>query len=314
MAKHLVTGGAGFIGSNLIEKLLQKGEKVKALDNFSTGKKENIKDFLKDPNFQFFKIDLRNKRELRKAFAGVDFIFHLAALSSVIDSIFDPQSTFENNVIGTLNLLNVARKYKIKKIVFASSAAVYGPGSNSQREDIIPNPISPYALSKLIGEKLCQLFSRIYNIPTICLRYFNVFGPWQDPNSEYAAVIPKFITAYLKNKSPIIFGDGEQVRDFTFIEDVVEASLKAANSKFRSGEVFNVASGKSISVLELVKILNEIFSRNIKPIFRKERPGDIKFSFADITKIKKNLSWNPKTDIRKGLIKTIEWFKKNEKK
>lgn len=314
MAKYLVTGGAGFIGSNLVKKLLQKRERVVALDNFSSGRKENIKEFFKNSNFKFVRGDLRKPKDVEKAISGADFIIHLAATSSVEISISNPTFAFENNVIGTLNLLDIARRYKkIKKIVFASTAGVYGESSIPQKESAPTSPISPYALSKLTGEKLCRVFSEIYKVPTICLRYFNVFGPYRDPHSEYSGVISKFISNFLKNKRPIIFGDGKQVRDFIFVDDVVEATLKAANSKFHSGEIFNVASGKSISILELIEILNEIFSRDVKPIFKEEKPGDIKFSYADIKKIKESLSWYPKTEVKEGLFKTIEWFKKNER-
>jgi len=314
MAKYLVTGGAGFIGSNIAEKLLKNGQKVVVLDDISTGRKQNIKDFFRNPNFKFFQGNLKNQKDVEKAIKGVDFALHQAAIPSVGRSILDPKTTFEANVLGTLNLLIAARKFKIKKIVYASSSSVYGPTEAlPKREDMVPNPISPYALSKFTGEKLCQIFSKIYGLPIICLRYFNVFGPRQNPYSEYAAVIPKFIFAFLKNEKPVIYGDGKQSRDFTFVENVVEANLIAAKSKFSSGEVFNIACGKQTSLLELIDILNGIFSKNIKPIFKQERLGDIKHSFADNKKAKKELGWQPKTNLKEGLIKTIEWLKQNEK-
>jgi len=313
MKKYLVTGGAGFIGSNIVERLLKMGEGVVVLDNLSTGRKENIKDFLKNPNFEFIQGDLRNQKDIEKAIEGADFILHQAAIPSVTRSILDPKSTFEANAIGTLNLLICAKKYKVKKIVYASSSSIYGPGPVPKKEEMIPNPISPYALSKFTGERLCQVFSKIYKIPTICLRYFNVFGPRQNPHSEYAAVIPKFIFAFFKNERPIIYGDGRQTRDFTFVENVIEANLIATKSQFNSGEVFNIACSKQTSLLELIDILNRIFPKNIKPIFRTGRPGDIKYSFADNKKAKKGLRWQPKISLEEGLIKTINWFKKNEK-
>jgi len=313
MKKYLVTGGAGFIGSNIVERLLKMGEGVVVLDNLSTGRKENIKDFLKNPNFEFIQGDLRNQKDIEKAIEGADFILHQAAIPSVTRSILDPKSTFEANAIGTLNLLICAKKYKVKKIVYASSSSIYGPGPVPKKEEMIPNPISPYALSKFTGERLCQVFSKIYKIPTICLRYFNVFGPRQNPHSEYAAVIPKFIFAFFKNERPIIYGDGRQTRDFTFVENVIEANLIATKSQFNSGEVFNIACSKQTSLLELIDILNRIFPKNIKPIFRTGRPGDIKYSFADNKKAKKGLRWQPKISLEEGLIKTIDWFKKNEK-
>jgi len=305
----LVTGGAGFIGSNLVEKLLELGAKVIVFDNLSTGRKENIKDFFKNPDFKFIKGDLRNQKEIEKATRGVDYIFHQAAIPSVSRSILDPKSTFESNALGTLNLLNAAKKYKVKKIVYASSSSIYGPNPVlPKQENMPPNPVSPYAVSKFAGEKLCQIFSKIYDLPTICLRYFNIFGPRQNPHSEYAAVIPKFIFAFLNHERPIIYGDGEQTRDFTHVENVVEANLKALHSKFNNGEIFNIACGKKTSILELLAILNRIFSKNLKPYFKEKRPGEIKHSFADISKAKKELEYNPKVSLEKGLKKTIQWF------
>lgn len=304
----LVTGGAGFIGSNLVERLLELEEKVVVFDNLSTGRKENIRVFLKNPNFKFIRGDLRNQKEIERAVRGVDYIFHQAAIPSVNRSVLDPKSTFEANTLGTLNLLIVAKKNKVKKIVYASSSSVYGPGPLPKKEEMPLNPISPYALSKLTGEKLCQMFSKIYDLPTICLRYFNVFGPRQNPRSEYAAVIPKFIFAFLNHQRPVIYGDGKQTRDFTYAENVIEANLKALDSQFNNGEIFNIACGRETSILELLAILNRIFSKNMKPYFKKKRPGDIKHSFADISKSKKELGYNPKVSLEKGLEKTIQWF------
>ncbi|HDY72632.1 MAG TPA: SDR family NAD(P)-dependent oxidoreductase [bacterium] len=311
----LVTGGAGFIGSNIVEKLLQLGEKVIVFDNLSTGKKENLRIFLKNPNFSLFLGDLRNQKEIEKAVKKSDYILHQAASPSVRRSILDPKSTFETNVLGTLNLLVAAKKYKVKKLVYASSCSVYGPTKIlPNKEDISPNPISPYALSKFTGEKLCQTFSKIYGLSTICLRYFNVFGPRQNPYSEYAAVIPKFVSAFLRNKKPIIYGSGQQTRDFIYVENVVDVNLKALYSKFNKGETFNIACGKQTSLLEVICILNNIFTRKVKPHFKKERPGDIEYSYANILKAKDELGYVPKVSFENGLKMTIEWFIQYEQK
>lgn len=311
--KILVTGGAGFIGSNLVEKLLQKKAMVIVFDNLSTGRKENIKNFLNKPNFRFIKGDLRDQKAVERVVKKVDFIFHQAAVPSVARSILDPKTSFDSNVIGTINLFNAAKKYGIKKIVYASSSSIYGLTKTlPKKEEMPPNPISPYALSKYTGEKLSQIFSKIFGLPTVCLRYFNVFGPKQNPHSEYAAVIPKFIFALLNNESPVIYGDGKQTRDFTYVENVVEANLKAFYSKFNKGEIFNIACGQPISLLKFFDKLNEIFSKNIKPRFAKERPGDIRHSFADISKAKKMLDYHPKISFEGGLKKTINWFLENQ--
>ncbi|MGB2783622.1 MAG: NAD-dependent epimerase/dehydratase family protein, partial [Atribacterota bacterium] len=218
MAKYLVTGGAGFIGSNIIKRLLEIGEFVRVVDNFSTGRKENIKEFIKEPNFEFIEGDLTNLSVYRKAVKGMDFVLHQAAIPSVPRSISDPLTINDSNIVGTLNLLVAARDEKVKKFVYASSSSIYGDSPKlPKREDFPINPISPYALTKYTGERYTQLFWQVYKLPTICLRYFNVFGPKQDPNSQYAAVIPKFIIALLKGEKPIIYGDGRQSRDFTYI-------------------------------------------------------------------------------------------------
>jgi nucleoside-diphosphate-sugar epimerase len=310
--KVLVTGGAGFIGSNIAEKLMKLGAKVIVFDNLSTGRKENIKDFLEKPNFKFIRGDLRNQKEIEDAVSEVEYILHQAAIPSVQRSIEDPKSTFEANVLGTLNLLLAAKKHKVKKIVYASSSSIYGPGPVPKKEDMVPNPISPYALSKFTGEKLCQIFSQIYNLPTVCLRYFNVFGPRQDPKSEYAAVIPKFILAFLNNEKPVIYGDGLQSRDFTFVENVVMANLKGLGSQSEKGEISNIACGKQTNLLELIDILNKVFSRDIKPDFDKERSGDIKHSFAKISRAQKELNYSPIVFLEEGLERTINWFKENK--
>jgi nucleoside-diphosphate-sugar epimerase len=310
MAKYLVTGGAGFIGSNIVEKLLSKKQHVIVLDNLSTGKEENIKPFLKNPLFEFMKADIRNKDEISEAIKDVDYVIHQAAIASVNLSFENPAESFDVNTIGTLNLLQAASKNKIKKFVFASSSSVYGMADGKTSEKIHKGPISPYALSKSFGEELCRLFSKEFKVPTVCLRYFNVFGPRQNIFSEYSAVIPKFISAFIKGESPIVFGTGKQTRDFVYVKDVAEANLKAAKSKFKDGEIFNVASGKSISLLQLINTLNKIFSERKKPIFKKKKSGDIMHSHADIEKIKKELRWLPKNNFEKCISTTSDWIKK----
>jgi len=270
---------------------------------------------LNNPNFKFVRGDLRKQKEVENVVRKADYISHQAAIPSVSRSILDPKHTFETNVLGTLNLLLAAKKYKVKKIVYASSSSIYGPTEIlPKKEEMPPNPVSPYALSKFTGEKLCQIFSKIYGFPTICLRYFNVFGKKQDADSEYAAVIPKFIEAFLNNQKPVVFGDGKQTRDFTFIENVVEANLKALFSKFKNGEVFNIACGEQTSLLELISILNNIFAKKVKPHFKQKRPGDVKHSLADISKAKNKLGYVPKVSFEEGLRLTINWFAKHEQR
>jgi len=304
MATYLVTGGAGFIGSNIVEELLEQGQKIRVLDNFSTGKKENISPFL--DRIELIEGDIRNYHTVRKAVEGVHFVLHQAALPSVPRSIKNPIMTNEVNVGGTLNILHAAKDGGVKRVVYASSSSVYG---NSvvlpKREDMSPNPLSPYAVSKLAGEKYCQVFYQIYGLETVCLRYFNVFGPKQDPNSQYSAVIPKFIVAIKEDKRPVIYGDGKQSRDFTFVANVVEANMLACKANDAVGKVFNIACSKRHSLINLVDSLNRIFGSDIKPVFTEPRKGDVKHSLADIQKAKKILNYKVKVDFLSGLRLTI---------
>ena len=304
---YLVTGGAGFIGSHIVEELVKRGEKVRVLDNFSTGKRENILPFL--DRIELIEGDVRSYHIVREAVDGVDFVLHQAALPSVPRSIKDPITTNEVNVGGTLNILNAALDAKVKRVVYASSSSIYG---NSEvlpkREDMPPNPMSPYAVSKLAGEKYCQVFSEVYGLETVCLRYFNVFGPRQDPNSQYSAVIPKFIMAIKKGDQPMIYGDGKQSRDFTFVANVVEANLLACQVNSALGEVFNIACGKRYSLLGLVSKLNEIFGNNIEPIFTEPRKGDVRHSLASIVKAKKLIGYNPSVGFEQGLRKVVVYY------
>lgn len=306
MAKYLITGGAGFIGSNIAEKILSQKNQVVVLDNLSTGKEENIKDFIGNPLFSFIKGDIRNKEDVKKAAEGVDFILHHAAEASVALSCEYPAENFDVNVTGTINVLESARQNKIKKFVFAGSSSVYGNLNRPAKEIFPKNPLSPYALGKSFGEELCAFYSKNYKVPTVCLRYFNVFGPRQNPFSEYSAVIPKFINAFIQKQKPVIFGSGRQTRDFVFVEKVAEANLKAASSKFKSGEVFNIASGKSVSLLQLARILGQIFESDTKPEFQKARQGDLMHSSADVSRAKKMLALKLEGDFKEELKKTKE--------
>lgn len=310
MATFLITGGAGFIGSNIAEELIKRGEKVRIIDNFSTGKRENIEEF-KD-KIELIEGDLKNINDVKRAVEGVDYVLHQAALSSVPRSVEDPLSSNANNIDGTLNLLVAAKEAGVKRVVIATSSSVYG---NTQvlpkTEDMIPNPLSPYAVTKYVEELYGKVFHNIYGLETVSLRYFNVFGPKQDPDSPYAAVIPKFITKILKGESPVIFGDGEQTRDFTYVANVVEANILAATSEnVGHGEVINIACGESISLNQLVKKINEILGTNVKPLYDKPRIGDVKHSLASIEKAKKLLGYRVSVKFEEGLKKTIDWYKK----
>ncbi len=312
MGTYLVTGGAGFIGSNIVYELVKRGHRVKVIDNFVAGKRENLEDIL--DKIKLIEGDIRDLGLLRKIIKGCNYVLHQAALRSVPKSMNDPISYSEVNVRGTLNVLIASQEAKVKRVIYASSSSVYGDSRQlPQNERQNPQPISPYAATKLAGEHYCKVFSKAYGLETVSLRYFNVFGPKQSLESEYAVVIPKFITSMLKDERPPIHGDGKQTRDFTYIENVAEANLRAATCKGVSGEVLNVACGKSYSVLELVKFLNQILNKNIEPYFTAPRPGDVKHTLADTTKMKKLLGLNPKVDFVEGLKKTVKWFKGQER-
>lgn len=307
----LVTGGGGFIGSNIAEELLKKGSHVKVLDNFSTGKKENLKDFKK--HVELIEGDIRNYNIVEKAVKGIDVILHEAALPSVPRSIADPITTNEVNIGGTLNILNAAKENGIKRVVFASSSSIYGDTPElPKHEGMIPTPLSPYAVSKLTGEKYCSVFSKIYGLETVALRYFNVFGPRQDPSSQYSAVIPKFIKAMLKDEQPTVYGDGEQSRDFTYIANVVDANILAATREYEPGLAMNCACHDQITLNQLVDELNKLLGKKIIPKYIDPQPGDIKHSFADIEKIKAVLNFSPIVDFEEGLKRTIEWYRSRE--
>ncbi len=306
--EYLVTGGAGFIGSNIAEYLVKRGHSVRVFDNFSTGKRANLRSFEKQA--EIMEGDLGDAGQIRRAVAGVRYVLHLAALPSVPRSVAEPQLAHDININGTLNLLLAARDAKCQRVVLSSSSAVYGDTPTlPKREDMPPSPISPYGLQKLTGEYYCRLFWQLYGLETVALRYFNVFGPRQDPQSEYAAVIPKFITRILAGTPPTIFGDGQQTRDFSHVENVVAANLAAcAAGKEALGEAFNVACGDRISLRDLVNTINQITGKNIQPKLDPPRPGDIVHSQADIAKAAQFLHWKPTVDFRAGIEKTVAWY------
>ena len=307
---YLITGGAGFIGSNLARKLAAKGEKVRVLDDFSTGKRENIAGI---EGLEVIEGSLLDYDTVKRALEGAEFVLHQAAIPSVPRSVADPLKSNEANVTGTLNLLEAARASDVKRFVFAASSSAYGDTEVLPKvENMPPDPLSPYAVGKYTGELYARVFASIYKLPTVSLRYFNIFGPYQDPASEYAAVIPKFIQLMLKGESPVIYGDGEQSRDFTYIDNAVEANLLACRSgKVGAGEVINVACGERYSLNDLVQILNEIMGTGIEPLYSEARPGDVKHSLADITRARELLGYKAGVDFREGLKRTVEWFSSN---
>lgn len=308
MNSYLVTGGAGFIGSHLAEELVRRGYRVRVLDNFLTGRRENLERFR--DKIELLEGDIRNFDICQCAVKGMDFVLHQAALPSVQSSIQDPFLTNAINAGGTLNVLWAAARAKVKRLVFASSTSVYGDDPHlPKKEDTVGNPLSPYALSKWIGEKYCQIFARIYDLPTVCLRYFNVFGPRQDPLSQYAAVIPLFITKILNGEPPVIYGDGEQTRDFVYVSNVVEANILAAEAKNGPGEVFNIACAESTTINALVQQINAALETHIKAVYRDARLGDIRDSLADLSKARQMLKYQPLDDFSEGLKKTIAWYK-----
>jgi len=307
---YLVTGGAGFIGSHIVDRLVQDGEKVRVLDNFSTGKRANIEHNLGE--IDLINGSLTDMGTVRRAVEGVDYVLHQGALPSVPRSVNDPIGSNDANINGTLNLLVAARDAGVKRLVFASSSSVYGDSpSLPKHERMPPDPLSPYALTKLAGECYCRLFTDLYGLETVSLRYFNVFGPRQDPESQYAAVIPKFIKCMLKGERPVIYGDGLQSRDFTYVENNVEANILACSAPRAVGEVMNIACGDRFSLSELVDIINRILGTSIKPVFEPARPGDVKHSQADISKARELIGFEPKVGFVEGLERLVGWTRGN---
>jgi UDP-glucose 4-epimerase len=309
MATYLITGGAGFIGSHLAERLVEKGETVRIVDNFSTGSRHNIAHLLN--RVTLYECDITNLEALREPMRGVDYVLHQAAIPSVPRSVADPIATHASCVTGTLNVLIAARDAGVKRVVYAASSSAYGDiEGNFKVETMAPRPLSPYAAAKLAGEQYCQAFTAVYGLETVSLRYFNVFGPRQDPNSPYSAVIPLFIKAMLAAQPPTIHGDGLQSRDFTYIDNVVDGNLLACHADSRvAGQVMNVACGQRISLLDLVAVLNRLMGTDITPVFGPPRPGDVRHSCADISKAGHLLGYAPRVSLETGLAHTLEWLR-----
>ncbi len=306
--KYLVTGGAGFIGSHIVERLLKEGNFVRVLDNFSSGKKSNLP--ASSVNFELIKGDICDLKTCLRACKGMDYVIHQAALRSVPKSLVNPYEYNKVNIDGTLNMLKSAHESGVKRFVFASSSSVYGDAKKfPEKETDIPLLISPYALSKLAGEYYCRIFSEIYGLETVSLRYFNVFGPRQALDDQYAVVIPKFISSMIKDECPPIFGNGKQSRDFTYVDNVVEANLRAATTSRIKCEVLNVANGNTVSILDLVAALNRILGKKIKPKLLPIRKGDVFKTLADISTLKRKIGYSTKVDFFEGLKRTVEYFK-----
>ena len=305
----MVTGGAGFIGSHLVEALLGRGHMVRVVDNFSTGKRENISGFIN--RIELLTGDLSESETARRAVDGISCIFHQAALGSVPRSVADPLSTHRSNVDGTLNLLIEARSAGVRRIVVAGSSSVYGANpALPKNESLLIAPLSPYAVTKAVQELYARAFFATYGLETVTLRFFNVYGPRQDPHSIYAAVIPRFITALLTKKQPVIYGDGEQTRDFTYVEDVVEANLKAMDADGAAGEVLNVAAGGQASINQLLHEISSIMGVKADPVHEPLRVGEVRHSRADNSRAKELLGWQPRTSLKEGLKKTVEYFRR----
>ena len=309
MSLYLVTGGAGFIGSNIVEELVRQNARVRVVDNLSTGKRENLEGF--SNKIEFMELDICNLTELRDAMKGVEFVLHQAAIPSVPRSIEDPIASHNADLTGTLHVLWAAKQAGVNRVIYAASSSAYG---NSQelpkREDLPAKAISPYGLMKYAGEEYCRLFSELYGLETISLRYFNVFGPRQDPSSQYSGVLSRFITEMLNGQSPTIFGDGEQSRDFTYVANVVRGNLLACQAKGVAGKMYNVACGKNVTLNQVVVSLNKLLGTKLTSNYSSARVGDIKHSLADISRAARDLNYTPFVDFDTGLKLTVEWYRK----
>jgi nucleoside-diphosphate-sugar epimerase len=307
MPTYLVTGAAGFIGSNIVEELVKRGERVRALDNLSTGYRRNLEPLM--DRIEFIEGSVTDDALLRRAMEGVDYVLHQAAIPSVPRSVEEPLQSHEANATGTLKVLLAARDAGVKRVVFASSSAVYGDSPTMpKREDMRTQPLSPYAVNKLAGEEYCKVFHRVYGLPTVALRYFNVFGPRQDPTSAYAAAIAAFASAILAGKQPTVYGDGLQTRDFTYVSNVVDANLLACETDAADGQALNIACGERISLLDLIAELNSLLGTNLEPVFAPERKGDVRHSLADIGPARARLGYEPRVGLREGLANTVRWM------
>jgi len=314
MARYLITGIAGFIGSSLARALLHRGQQVRGVDNLATGKRENLKEIV--GHIEFHEADITDLDAMRKACAGVDFVLHQAAIPSVPKSVLDPLASNRANIDGTVAVLVAARDAKVKRVVYAASSSAYGDTPTlPKREDMKPDPISPYAVAKLAGEQYMISFFRCYGLETVSLRYFNVFGPRQDPSSPYSGVLAKFILQMLRGEAPTIFGDGEQSRDFTYIDNAVEANLLActAPADQAAGQMFNIATGRRVTLSETFHLLQGLTGYAGNPIYGPERGGDIKHSLADISKAESRLAYKPNVDFEEGLRRTVDWYRSQSK-
>jgi UDP-glucose 4-epimerase len=311
---YVVTGGAGFIGSHIADRLLKDGHTVRVVDNMLTGKETHLEHLRRlNASLEYYPVSITDYETLPPIFAGAEVIFHQAALPSVPRSVANPLETHAHCVTGTLHVLNAARESGVRRVVYAASSSAYGDAEGDYKvETMTPNPISPYGAAKLAAEYYCQVFYRVYGLETVCLRYFNVFGARQDPASQYAAVIPKFITMMLAGKTPVIFGDGRQSRDFTYIDNVVHGNLLAADAPDARGEVMNLATGGRISLLELVAKINALLGTDIAPILGEARAGDILHSRAGIEKARELLDFSPIVDFDEGLRRTVAWYQAHQ--
>ncbi len=310
MNRYLVTGGAGFIGSNICRKLVQEGCFVRVVDNLLTGKKKNLDGVL--DKIEFIEADMGDINVARAAMKDIDVVLHQGAVPSVPRSVADPATTHRHCVDATFTLLLAAKENKVKRFVYAASSSAYGDTPTLPKIESMPtNPLSPYAAAKLFGEYYCSVFSKVYGLETIALRYFNVFGPYQDPTSQYAAAIPAFVTKILKNESPTVYGDGEQTRDFTYIDNVIHANLLAARAKSVNGQVVNIACGQRISVNQIIGLINQILGRNVPIQYQPTRAGDVKHSLASIDQAKVVIGYQPVVLFEEGLQKAIAWYRTN---
>ena len=310
MDRFLVTGGAGFIGSNICRKLVSQGCFVRVIDNLITGKKENLTAVI--DNIEFIEADMGDADIARNAMEGIDVVLHQGALASVPRSVDDPAATHRHCVDATFTLLLTARDAGIKRFVYAASSSAYGDSPTLPKVETMPDrPLSPYAVAKLVGEHYCSVFYKVFGLETISLRYFNVFGPQQDPTSQYAAAIPAFVTAILKDQPPTIYGDGEQSRDFTYIDNVVEANLLAAKAEKTTGQTVNIACGQAVTVNQIIGMINDIVGKSVKPNYTEPRAGDVKHSLADISLAEKSIGYQPTISFKDGLELAIDWYRDN---